>query len=213
VVIAIIAILAAILFPVFARARKQARKITCASNLKQLSLGILMYSQDYDEKFPVHWDNLRRGMWGDVDVEVATSIYPYIKQGITQNEGGLKLGTGIWLCPEDNVDGGPLGYWRQYEGYERRTSYWYNLWLSNAPQAAIQKDVTRCILIQDSWIDTHTTEGDNPRAWNVAFADGHVKWTNYVEPWLTDLLQYSGYNAEKGAIQTPDEIIFDQANL
>ena len=42
VVIAIIAILAAILFPVFARARENARKSTCQSNLKQLGMGILM---------------------------------------------------------------------------------------------------------------------------------------------------------------------------
>jgi len=52
VVIAIIAILAAILFPVFAQARKQAYKATGTSNAKQASLGILMYTQDYDEKFP-----------------------------------------------------------------------------------------------------------------------------------------------------------------
>ena len=52
VVIAIIAILAAILFPVFARAREQARKTTCLSNLKQIGLGTLMYVQDYDEVFP-----------------------------------------------------------------------------------------------------------------------------------------------------------------
>jgi len=49
VVIAIIAILAAILFPVFARARAQARNVACLSNVKQLGLGIQMYTQDYDE--------------------------------------------------------------------------------------------------------------------------------------------------------------------
>lgn len=52
VVIAIIAILAAILFPVFAKAREQARKTVGLSNLKQLGLGTMMYSQDYDEKWP-----------------------------------------------------------------------------------------------------------------------------------------------------------------
>jgi len=52
VVIAVIAILAAILFPVFAQAREKARQATCLSNLKQLSLGVLMYVQDYDEQFP-----------------------------------------------------------------------------------------------------------------------------------------------------------------
>jgi prepilin-type N-terminal cleavage/methylation domain-containing protein/prepilin-type processing-associated H-X9-DG protein len=52
VVIAIIAILAAILFPVFARAREKARTTSCLSNVKQISLGILQYVQDYDEMFP-----------------------------------------------------------------------------------------------------------------------------------------------------------------
>src|SRR5438067_8066125 len=49
VVIAIIAILAAILFPVFAQARAAARKTSCLSNIKQITLASLMYSQDYDE--------------------------------------------------------------------------------------------------------------------------------------------------------------------
>ncbi|PQV64349.1 prepilin-type cleavage/methylation domain-containing protein [Abditibacterium utsteinense] len=52
VVIAIIAILAAILFPVFGRARENARRSSCQSNLKQIGLGILQYTQDYDETFP-----------------------------------------------------------------------------------------------------------------------------------------------------------------
>lgn len=52
VTIAIIAILAAILFPVFARARENARRSSCMSNLKQISLGIRMYTQDYDEHVP-----------------------------------------------------------------------------------------------------------------------------------------------------------------
>lgn len=52
VVIAIIAILAAILFPVFAQARDKARGASCLSNIKQLTLGMMMYSQDYDETFP-----------------------------------------------------------------------------------------------------------------------------------------------------------------
>jgi prepilin-type N-terminal cleavage/methylation domain-containing protein/prepilin-type processing-associated H-X9-DG protein len=53
VVIAIIAILAAILFPVFGRARENARRSSCQSNLKQIGLGILQYNQDYDERFPM----------------------------------------------------------------------------------------------------------------------------------------------------------------
>src|SRR5687768_14713521 len=52
VVIAIIAILAAILFPVFARARENARRASCQSNLKQIGLAIVQYTQDFDEKMP-----------------------------------------------------------------------------------------------------------------------------------------------------------------
>ncbi len=57
VVIAIIAILAAILFPVFARAREKSRQTACLSNLKQLSLGVLMYAQDYDGRLIPSRDN------------------------------------------------------------------------------------------------------------------------------------------------------------
>ncbi len=54
VVIAIISILAAILLPVFARAREKARQIVCISNMKQISMGILLYTDDYDGSFPLH---------------------------------------------------------------------------------------------------------------------------------------------------------------
>src|SRR5947208_2003989 len=52
VVIAIIAILSALLFPVFAHAREKARQTTCLSNEKQIALAVLMYAQDYDETMP-----------------------------------------------------------------------------------------------------------------------------------------------------------------
>ena len=54
VVIAIIAILAAILFPVFAQAREAARKATCLSNLKQIGEAVMMYTQDFDEIYPIN---------------------------------------------------------------------------------------------------------------------------------------------------------------
>jgi prepilin-type N-terminal cleavage/methylation domain-containing protein/prepilin-type processing-associated H-X9-DG protein len=59
VVIAIIALLAAILFPVFARARENARRTSCQNNLKQIGVGLTQYTQDYDE--------LRIRAWGGVD--------------------------------------------------------------------------------------------------------------------------------------------------
>jgi prepilin-type N-terminal cleavage/methylation domain-containing protein/prepilin-type processing-associated H-X9-DG protein len=58
VVIAIIAILAAILFPVFARARENARRTSCLSNLKQIGLGMMQYTQDYDERYPPNFPQI-----------------------------------------------------------------------------------------------------------------------------------------------------------
>lgn len=59
VTISIISILAAILFPVFARARENARRSSCASNLKQLALATTMYAQDYDgHLMPRNGDNI-----------------------------------------------------------------------------------------------------------------------------------------------------------
>jgi prepilin-type N-terminal cleavage/methylation domain-containing protein/prepilin-type processing-associated H-X9-DG protein len=85
VVIAIIAILASILFPVFGRARENARKTACLSNLKQIGLGLMQYTQDYDEMMPwasygyaspgvtiTSTNDVRGYKWMDV-------IQPYVK--------------------------------------------------------------------------------------------------------------------------------------
>ena len=96
VVIAIIAILAAILFPVFARARENARRSSCTSNLKQIGLGLLQYSQDYDEKQPLDQfgpDNDISGYGGRY--KWMDAIYPYVKS------------EQIFNCPSDSF--GTLG--------------------------------------------------------------------------------------------------------
>ena len=89
VVIAIIAILAAILFPVFAQAREKARQASCLSNLKQLGIGAVQYSQDFDElTVPARLNVGTTGeylMWVDL-------IYPYTKSDAIAN------------CPSDPFD-------------------------------------------------------------------------------------------------------------
>src|SRR5580658_3472941 len=77
VVIAIIAILAAILFPVFAQAKRAAKATADLSNLKQLDLGIIMYSNDYDDVFPdANSNDPDAGTFTRTWVEKTT---PYIK--------------------------------------------------------------------------------------------------------------------------------------
>ena len=101
VVIAIIAILAAILFPVFAQAREKARQISCLSNVKQISLGFIMYAQDYDETF-VPWTGDACGIYppefdafGDRYIYQAL-VAPYIKNGFDPNTGTIGQ---VWGCP------------------------------------------------------------------------------------------------------------------
>src|SRR6187551_2940460 len=100
VVIAVIAILAAILFPVFAQAREKARQASCLSNNKQVVLGVIMYSQDYDEMYPLGAYNTDATapvqMWYDF-------IEPYIKVGaggvITNATVAGRKNPALWICP------------------------------------------------------------------------------------------------------------------
>ncbi len=82
-VIAIIAVLAAILFPVFAAAREKARQTSCLSNLRQIGVAAHMYTQDFDETLPSSGTSSKGG-------DLTGLLAPYTKQADSQ---------GIWRCP------------------------------------------------------------------------------------------------------------------
>jgi len=214
VVIAIIAILAAILFPVFARAREKARQASCQSNLKQLSLGMLMYVQDYDERFAiaggyhVYDANVPRGYWLHV-------IQPYIKN------------QQVSVCPSDDTPTSAA-----YGGVTIPASYGYNLCMPGDGYASYHaerctagppvtwdplklgfvRSVSAMWLMSDCYITypyslTHlrATVGGNP--WyaaasgpehsgglNFAYVDGHVKWyhgRSWVASYNADNVKWS----------------------
>ena len=91
VVIAIIAVLAAILFPVFARARENARRTSCLSNMKQLGLAFIQYSQDYDEMIPRY----QYGSGGPPNTQHNwhDAIYPYVKSVQVYNCPSARFGS------------------------------------------------------------------------------------------------------------------------
>jgi len=94
VVIAIIAILVAILFPVFASVREKARQISCASNEKQLGLAFAQYIQDNDERYPYAAECLDGGCyWGEKNSVWPEEISSYVKTYKSYN------------CPDDSKTG------------------------------------------------------------------------------------------------------------
>jgi prepilin-type N-terminal cleavage/methylation domain-containing protein/prepilin-type processing-associated H-X9-DG protein len=117
VVIAIIAILAAILFPVFGRARENARRTSCLSNMKQIALSFRQYTQDYDERFPLAVSVVT--VANAAPVGWADALQPYMKS------------TQILQCPSEasppdasvlasGTTGGYSDYW--YNGRLSRNS-------------------------------------------------------------------------------------------
>jgi prepilin-type N-terminal cleavage/methylation domain-containing protein/prepilin-type processing-associated H-X9-DG protein len=124
VVIAIIAILASILFPVFARARENARRSSCQSNLKQIGLGMVQYSQDYDEQMVRGWYGTTSSGGSDATDKYKwmDAIQPYIKS------------TQLFNCPSQSTyleSGGPYAIrsGTNYGSYAINSAYWA---LSNA---------------------------------------------------------------------------------
>ena len=183
VVIAIIAILAAILFPVFARAREKARGNTCLSNIKQLTLGFLMYANDYDERFPgclSGWYNLPT--W-------RSAIYPYTKnlqifQCPSRPNAGIPSWPAIEYPPGTTTAGFPASYGANADtGYEGTAPCGLS---GGVYQAQIAKPAETLILIETNnshfpYIGQGAGQACNNIAavhsgvGNYGFCDGHAK--------------------------------------
>lgn len=153
VVIAIIAILAAILFPVFAQAREAARKASCQSNLKQIGLALMMYTQDNDEVMPpmaicpgaifTFPDGSTGGCWLWYH-----PLFPYIKN------------YGIYNCP--SMGGGNAKYAGGYHppggyGANQHAMQWAGLSLSS-----YRKVAETAIVMDSAWV---RSGGTNPAGW------------------------------------------------
>lgn len=106
VVIAIIAILAALLFPVFGRAREQARRTACQSNMRQLGTAFALYIQDYDETLPNSTDGPpgagRSGAW--IYYNRFPANRPTAPRSYEVERGGLfpyVKNAQVYICPSD----------------------------------------------------------------------------------------------------------------
>jgi prepilin-type processing-associated H-X9-DG protein len=189
VTIGIIVILAAILFPVFARARENARRASCQSNEKQIALGLMQYIQDNDGRFPL------KGTGSGDTLRWPNYVYPYVKS------------LQIFQCPSKNrnkkADDLSSDLQSQY-GIPYASGNTNTELLSSTtgyPEILIQ-DPTRTMMVTETrngndnsglgyytpaWTLSATANRPEDRlnfftadihldGYNVAFADGHVKW-------------------------------------
>ena len=196
VVIAIIAILAAILFPVFAKAREKAAATSCLSNLKQMNLAVMQYSQDYDQRLPYAWfrdpSNNRGYIWAD-------AIMPYMKNDQILNcpssDVELVRNTGTNLLGMPNViKSDTLGY-AINGAYSAGVSNGLILHSPIGTKTGRIKAPAETVLFTDFTGPFLSYAGNdidpiflaNPPnealirhsdGLNVAFCDGHVKWMN-----------------------------------
>jgi prepilin-type N-terminal cleavage/methylation domain-containing protein/prepilin-type processing-associated H-X9-DG protein len=191
VVIAIIALLAAILFPVFARARENARRASCQSNLKQIGLAFHQYVQDYDDRYPTNLGaNDSSNTTTNLPYGWADELDPYLKN------------TQVLQCPSEKypANSNPTALILK-QGY---TDYAYNYdifapagayksvhqaaFIYTASTIVLQDSLSGDNLASQAALSRHnyweevldgTSDLKEPRHLegnNWLFADGHVKW-------------------------------------
>ena len=222
VVIAIIAILAAILFPVFARARENARRSSCQSNLKQVALAAAQYTQDYDEQnVPIRLGTPATYLeWHNI-------VQPYMKS------------IQVLICPSDtNAEAGS-------------TNYTYNWFVGMSSLAAIDKPTLTPTFIDGVGTEKPTDgspvfilpggtqqmigrlalKGSTSNTanvlgqvratrhfdgMNIAFAGGHVKWLHSIPVPATTFnptASYQNFAPPKAGLDfTGDGVLGDDAS-
>jgi prepilin-type N-terminal cleavage/methylation domain-containing protein/prepilin-type processing-associated H-X9-DG protein len=207
VVVAIIALLAAILFPVFGRARESARRSTCQSNLKQMGLAFIQYTQDYDERSPAVYLASTTVTPPTPLTTPGLLLAPYMKS------------TQVWRCLSDTVQSSNV-----INANYSNVSYTYNFYMmmkstavpTGTPRVPLPlsklQTPAQDVLFAGAWggttnawlVDNRTAmdriEGNRMptntnlrlqaghlEGGNFAFIDGHVKWLpgNYITSQIT----------------------------
>ena len=164
-VIAVVAILGAILYPVFARAREAARQTSCASNVKQISVALLLYCEDYDQitiRDRFTQPNGTYYTW-------VSALQPYIRKP-------------VWTCPSDR---NPADSW-DGSTVDPAVSYGYNYLFLNggydtSGDAQLQGSIANPLgaalppALAAAGYSSTLSQYRHSGSANVGYLDGHVK--------------------------------------
>ncbi|HET6456851.1 MAG TPA: type II secretion system protein [Armatimonadota bacterium] len=189
IVIAIIGVLASLLFPVFASVKKRSHSASCQSNLRQIWMAFEMYLQDWDDHYPNTGDPFlwmgRKWRW---------PMKKYLSLAADPTPGNPMVGTkrepSVLLCPADNL--APA----QWDG----TSYAYSMtfymtvaqinsmtsisqtWSGSPPcssqcKSSVEYPAHKALMSE--WLSNHESPAVGWDSWsgarNYLFADGHVQ--------------------------------------
>jgi prepilin-type N-terminal cleavage/methylation domain-containing protein/prepilin-type processing-associated H-X9-DG protein len=186
VVIAIIAILAAILFPVFARARENARRASCQSNLKQMGLAMMQYVQDYDEKYCAEsaylGPNAPGGAWYTPQPELwfwPQILHPYHKS------------VQVFQCPSSSVGvpsvvGGDTFNGPMYGHYAYNTLFGRDSGENGLSSSAILSSASLIMFTEGGLYDTNWYWAAFPNAYRYLSGTGDVDGTTVPAPGAQD---------------------------
>lgn len=158
VVVAIIGILAAILFPTFSRAREKARAATCLSNYKQIGLGVHLYAQDNDDLTPAN---------GGSFAGLVADCVPYIKTDR------------VFTCPDDDdiAEEKRAGSYRVPSLYQGKpiACGWLNPYVGG--QTTTTTRTTLCYEAEQDFAQSPIIPTYRHNAGTqILFFDGHAKW-------------------------------------
>jgi prepilin-type processing-associated H-X9-DG protein len=202
VVVAIIAVLAGLLFPVLASARAAARQVACLSNLRQMTLAYQLYLRDWDDRF-VYWylpapnrpkPLLPNLYWTEF-------LHPYLRGDAVLRDPGARADSRDpnWLADYALATWGPGGQGTPEQPYFRWPGPPLSLEHVRRPSETIQWADGRCTtkgVIMDSWTGSGwARSGDlrHGRGSNVALVDGHARWLPAEEMRQVDTDGYGHY--------------------
>lgn len=198
VVIAIIGILASMLLPALSQAREMAKRITCASQLKQLGLGVQAYIQDFDSTAPAPYmqssvyNHLSKGYqpFGighlfrsnyipSKEVFYCTDQRFYCARSDAQNSPTYNYNKKFFvdIIPPNNSWAGYSYFWDAAYDYTAASNEFTSLTPkgANIPPG---KSMIQCARYLNTSVAKGKVEIHNGQGFNTCFFDGHVKWLN-----------------------------------